>query len=130
MCVNASRWRVIYPLHSLTSKSIYEALLEEFAITGVPGTIFCNNASSFKSKLIQEFLKRTGYCHRFSTSNHPAACGLIKHMVGRIKSAMLKVAIEHLRQWHRHLTCILWALREVPACGRFPRGPSTIVRNT
>jgi len=77
---NANRWRVIYPLHSLTSKSISAVLLEQFAITGVLSTIFCDKASSLKSKLIQEFLKWTGYCLRFSTPKHPAACGLIKHM--------------------------------------------------
>ena len=62
-------------------------------------------------------------------------------MVGTIKSAVSKVAIEHPRQWHTHLACILWALREAPnetigappwliAFGRLPRGPLAILRDS
>jgi len=54
---------------------------------------------------------------------------------------MSKVASEHPRQWHTHLACILWALREVPAettsvppwllaFGRLPRGPLAILWDT
>jgi len=55
MCDSASRWPAAYPLHSLTSKSICEALLKQFAITGVPDTIYSDNASNFKSRLTHEF---------------------------------------------------------------------------
>jgi len=56
MCYSASRWPAAYPLHSLTSKSVCEALLEQFAITGVADTMSSDNASNFKSKLTQELL--------------------------------------------------------------------------
>ena len=114
MCDSASRWPAAYPLHSLTSKTICEALLKQFAITGIPDVISSDNASNFKGKLTQEFLKRIGCCPRFSTPNHPPACGLVERLVGTMKSAVSKVAIEHPRQWHTHLACILWALRETP----------------
>ena len=141
MCDSASRWPAAYPLHSLTSKSICEALLKQFAITGIPDIISSDNASNFKGRLTQEFLNRLGCSPRFSTPNHPAACGLVERLVGTIKSAISKIATEHPKQWHTHLACILWALRESPnqttglppwllAFGRLPRGPLALLRDT
>ena len=141
MCDSTSRWPAAYPLHSLTAKAVCEALLNQFAITGIPDVISCDNASNFKGNLTQEFLKRLGCCPRFSTPNHPAACGLVERLVGSIKSAVSKVAIEHPRKWHTHLSCIIWALREAPndttnvppwlmAFGRLPRGPLSILKDT
>jgi len=114
LCDSASRWPAAYPLHSLTAKSVCEALLKQFAITGVPTIISSDNASNFKGNLTHEFLKRLGCSPRFSTPNHPATCGLVECLVGTIKSAISKVAREQPRQWHTHLACILWALRESP----------------
>ena len=116
-------------------------MLKQFALTGIPDVISSDNASNFKGNLTQEFLKRLGCCPRFSTPNHPPACGLVERLVGTIKSAVSKVAIEHPRQWHTHLACILWALREAPnettgappwliAFGRLPRGPLAILRDS
>ena len=63
MCDIASRWPAAYSLHSLTSKSICEALLKQFAITGIPDVISSDNASNFKGKLTQEFLKKISFQH-------------------------------------------------------------------
>ena len=141
LCDSASRWPAAYPLHSLTAKSVCEALLKQFAITGVPNIVSSDNASNFRGNLTQEFLRRLGCSPRFSTPNHPAACGLVERLVGTIKSAISKVAREHPRQWHTHLSCILWALREAPnettgvppwlmAFGRLPRGPLAILKDS
>jgi len=136
---SASRWPAAYPLYSLTAKSVYNALLQQFAQTGIVDLISSDNANNFKGKLTQEFLKRLGCCSRFSTAAHPQACGLVERMVGSIKSAISKVANEHPKQWYTHLVCILWAFREsvnettgVPpwllAFGRLTEGPLAVLR--
>jgi len=61
--------------------------------------------------------------------------------VGSVKSAISKIAADHPKQWHTHLACVLWALREsrnsttgVPpwllAFGRLPRGSLSVLKDT
>jgi len=85
-------------------------VLTQFSLTGVPDVISSDNATNFRRNLTTEFLKRLGCCPRFSTPAHPQACGLMERMVGSIKSAISKVAIDHPKQWYTHLPFILWAL--------------------
>jgi len=65
----------------------------------------------------------------------------VERLVGSIKSAIFKVAIDHPKQWYIYLPCILWALREsvnettgVPpwlvAFGRLPKGPLAVLKDT
>ena len=141
LCDSTSRWPAAYPLHSLSAKSVCDALLQQFAQTGIPHIISSDNATNFKGNLTREFLKRLGCCPRFSTPAHPQACGLVERLVGSIKSAISKVAIDHPKQWYTHLACILWAFREsvnettgVPpwllAFGRLPKGPLAVLKDT
>jgi len=102
LCDSTSRWPAAYPLHSLSAKSVCDALLTQFSLTGVPDIISSDNATNFKGNLATEFLKRLGCCPRFSTPAHPQACGLVERLVGLIKSAISKVAIDHPKQ----LTCL------------------------
>ena len=138
---STTRWPSAYPIHSLTAKSVCDALLQQFAETGILEVISSDNASNFTSSLTPEFLKVLGCSPRFSTPGRPQACGLVERLVGSVKSAISKVAAEHPRQWHTHLACILWALRETPnsttgappwllAFGRLPRGPLSVLRDT
>ena len=141
LCDSTSRWPSAYPLHSLSARSVCDALLQQFAQTGVPDIISSDNATNFKGNLTKEFLKRLGCCPRISTPAHPQACGLVERLVGSIKSAISKVACDHPKQWYAHLPCILWAFREsinettgVPpwllAFGRLSRGPLAVLKDT
>ena len=141
LCDSTSRWSAAYPLHLLSAKSVCDALLTQFSLTRVPDVISSDNATNFRGNLTTELLKRLRCCPRFSTLAHPQACGLVKRLVGSIKSAISKVAIDHPKQWYIHLPCILWALREsvnettgVPpwllAFGRLLRGPLAVLKDT
>ena len=141
LCDSTSRWPSAYPLHSLSAKSVCDALLQQFAQTGVPDIISSDNATNFKGNLTREFLTRLGCCPRFATPAHPQACGLVERLVGSLKSAISKVASEHPKLWYTHLSCILWVYREsinettgVPpwllAFGRLPRGPLAVLKDT
>jgi len=138
---STTRWPSAYPLHSLSAKSVCDALLKQFAETGIPERISSDNASNFTSSLTREFLKVLGCSPQFSTPAHPRACGLVERLVGSVKSAISKVAADHSKQWYTHLPCILWAMREAPnstlgappwllAFGRLPRGPLSVLKDT
>jgi len=97
-CDSTSRWPAAYPLHSLSAKSVCDALLTQFLLTGVADVISLDNATNFRGNLTTEFLKRLGCCPRYLTLAHPQACGLVERLVGSIKSAISKVAIDHPKQ--------------------------------
>jgi len=84
---STTRWPSAYPLHSLTAKSVCDALLKQFAETGIPEVISSDNASNFTSNLTQNFLRVLGCSTRFATPAHPQACGLVERLVGSVKSA-------------------------------------------
>ena len=141
LCDSASRWPAAYPLHSLTSRAVCDALLQQFSETGIPEVISSDNASNCRGKLTTEFLNRLGCTPRFSTPAHPQACGLVERLVGSIKDAVSKIAAEHPKQWYLYLAAVLWALREAPnsttgvppwllVFGRLPRGPLAVLKDT
>ena len=88
--------------------------MKQFAETSIPEVISYDSASNVTSKLTQEFLRDLGCSPRFDTPAHPQACGLVERLVGSVKSAISKIAADHPKQWHTHLACVLWALREAP----------------
>ena len=68
---STTRWPSAYPLYSVTAKCVCDALLQQFAETGIPKVISSDNASNFASTLTPEFLKVLGCSPRFSTPGHP-----------------------------------------------------------
>ena len=82
----------------VTTKSVCQALMKQFMITGVPVSIWSDNASNFTGKLTREFLLKLGCQPRFSTPSHPQAAGLCERWVGTLKSMVSKVAQDHPRQ--------------------------------
>ena len=138
---SCSRFPFCTPLSSMTAKSVCAALLDVFALTGVPLRISCDCGSNFTAQLTQELLARLGCRIRFSTPYHPRGCGLVERMVGSIKSIVNKLASEHPRSWHNYIPFALWALREVPngttgvspflmVYGRLPTSPCKILAET
>ena len=85
-------------VHSLTAKSVCEALLKPFTITGVPSIISYDNASNFEGNLAQTFLKNLGYSPCFPTPNYLATCSLVERMIDT--AICPKVAYEQTRRWH------------------------------
>jgi len=163
MCDSATRWSAAYPLKSLTATITYcqnnllyhtERVLsqsfitqlclpnvkeQQWMTTRVPAYVSSDNASSFTSNLNKEFHKRVGCSPRFNIPGHLESSGLVERMVGMLKNMINKVAHDHPKQWHKHLSFILWALREVPsetigippwvlAFGYLPRGPLAVLK--
>ena len=83
---SATRWPAAYPLKSFTAKSVCEALLQLWMITGIPTAVSSDNASNFTSKLNHEFLTRLGCSPRFNTPGHQQSSGLVERMVATLKT--------------------------------------------
>ena len=140
---SASRYPFAYPLRSLTARSVCDALLNMFAVTGVASdvVISSDNGSNFTAALTQEVMRRLGISPVFSTPAHPNACGLVERAVGTMKGLISKLAFDFPRSWHKYLCFVLWAMRETPnettncppyllVFGKLPKGPLAILRET
>ena len=134
-----SRFSIAFALQSLTAKSVCNALMQMFQLTGIPSVIQSGCASNFTSQLNKTFLKTLGCSPRFNVPGRPQQSGLCERVIGTLKNMISKVAIDHPRSWTKHLGHILWALREVPnettgvpawlmVFGRLPRGPLSVLK--
>jgi len=138
---SATRWPAAFPLKSLSAKSVCDALLQLWMVTGICSTLSSDNATNFTSKLNRELLTRIGCSPRLNTPGHAQSSGLVERMVGTVKNMINKVAYDHPKQWHKYLGYILWALREVPnettgvppwvmAFGYLLRGPLAVLKES
>jgi len=60
LCDSACRFPVAYPLRSLTAKSVCDALMQLFQMTGIRAMVRSDNASNFAGQLTQTFMKNLG----------------------------------------------------------------------
>jgi len=69
---SASRYSFAFPLPKVNSKTVCDALLRMFEITGIASemVITSDNASYFRSSLMREFMSKIGVSPRFSTPKH------------------------------------------------------------
>jgi hypothetical protein len=113
---SASRYPFAFPLSKVNSKSVYDALLKMFEITGVAHemVIKSDNASYFRSSLMREFVQRLGITPRFSTPYHPEGHALAERGIQTIQKLIAKLASEHRNSWTSSLGAVLRAIREVP----------------
>jgi len=138
LCDRVSRFPMAYALSSLTAKSVCNALMQMFQITGIPSFIQSDCAINFTSHLTQTFLNTLGCSPRFNVPGRPQQTGLCERLIGTLKNMISKVAVDHPRSWTTYLGYVLWALREVPneatgvppwlmVYGRIPRGPLAVL---
>jgi transposase InsO family protein len=140
---SASRYPFVYPLSVVNTKSICEALLKMFEVTGIASemVLTSDNASYFRSALMTEFTKRLGITPRFSTPYHSEGHALVERSVQTMQRLIVKLAGEHRNGWTSFLGPALWAVREVPnattglpphllAFGQLRSGPLAILRET
>ena len=140
---SASRYPFVFPLSKVNSKSVCDALLKMFEITGIASemVITSDNASYFRSSLMHEFMQRLGITPRFSTPYHPEGHSLAERGIQTIQTLIAKLASEHRNSWTSYLGAVLWAVREVPNAttglpphllvfGQLRSGPLAILRES
>ena len=141
MVDSATKFPFAKAIRAPNAKNVCDVILDIWQFTGVGAVLISDNGTHFTSELNREFLSRLGCAPRFITPSHPNANGLCERMVGTIKHMLSKVAMEHPKSWHKHLSYILWSLREVSnestsvppwvlAFGFLPRGPLAILQES
>ena len=136
-----SRWLEAIPSRTLTAKAAYDVFLEVFACTDIPKVLVCDNAINFTAALITEFKKRLGCVPRFLTPYHPEGNAVVDRQNATIKNMSHHVVREDRRNWDKHLSILLWAIRDVPniitglspyqlVYGKIGRGPLSVLKDT
>jgi len=114
LCDSNTRYPFAFPLRTLSSKNVCNALLQVFQMTGVPSKIRSDCGSNYTSALTTTFLKMLGCSPNFNVPGRPQQTGLCERLIGTLKNMISKVAADNPKSWHKHLGFVLWALREVP----------------
>lgn len=103
-----TKYPVIYPTTSLSSKSTMNLLEETFAHFGYPHAIVSDNATSFSSDEFQTYLNERGIVHLHGAPYHPATNGMAERMVATFKQSLRKSSLlpkqalnEFLMQYRR-----------------------------
>jgi len=97
-------------LKSLTAKAVCEALIDLFALVGVPKVIISDRGTNFTSQLTQEMLKCLGCSPRFNTPGHPEASGMVERFNQTCKNMLSHVVQQYQRKWHNYVPLLVWAL--------------------
>jgi len=108
-------------------------------MTGIPSIIRSDCGSQFTCQLTQHFLAMLGCSPRFNVPGRPQQSGLCERLIGTLKNAISKVAMDHPKSWAKHLGYVLWALRECPhettglppwvlVYSKLPRGPLAVLK--
>ena len=137
----ATRFPFAKAIRTPNAKNVCDAILDVWQFTGVGAVLISDNATHFSSELNKELLNHLGCAPRFIAPYHPDANGLCERLFGTIKRMLSKVAMEHPKSWHKHLSYMLWALTEVSnestsvppwvlAFRFLPRGPLAILQES
>ena len=103
-----SKYPLIHPTISTSTKSTTELLEQDFAHFGYLHTIVWDNATSFSSEEFQAWCGVRGIIHLTGAPYHPATKGAAECLVQTFKQALSKsplspraVVQEFLMQYHR-----------------------------
>ena len=126
------------PLNGVIFIAIAETLLPIFSGVGGPREIISDRGAQFTSDLMNDVHKFTGTKPVFTTLHQPMMNGKLERQHYTLKSVLRKLCVSRPRDWDRHLTPTLFALRELPndttgfspielLYGRQVRGPLSIL---
>ena len=138
ICMN-TKWPFAYLLKNIGAKSICGCLCDVFSHLGIAHTISSDCGSNFVSKLTQEFLECMGCSPKFTSPVHHEAVGAVERLNQSFKRMLHHAITKNVRQWHKCVPFILWALREsgnestglppyTMLYGHQPRGPLHLLK--
>lgn len=128
------------PLKDMSSITVAESLIAIFSRVGIPKEILSDNGTQFKSDLMKELHRLLGVKPLFTTPFHPSGNGRIERFHSTLKSSLRKVCEDKPKYWHRYLSPLMFAMREMPSdrtgfsafellYGRQVRGPLSVLRD-
>ena len=89
-----SKWLEVHMTNSSTSTATIELLRKTFACLGLPDVVVSDNATTFTSNELSEFLKRNGVRHVRTPPYHPASNGLVKDGMKRLTKGSLNTRLQ------------------------------------
>ena len=113
ICDYATRYPEAFPLKSIDTEHVAEALVTFFSRVGIAKEILTDQGSNFVSQLMTE-VYRLLQVHPIKTSPyHPETDGLVERFNQTLKDMLRKTA-EEGKDWDKLIPFVLFAYREVP----------------
>uniref|UniRef100_A0AAQ4RE84 Gypsy retrotransposon integrase-like protein 1 n=1 Tax=Gasterosteus aculeatus aculeatus TaxID=481459 RepID=A0AAQ4RE84_GASAC len=141
MC-QTTRYPAVYPLRSISARSIVKALTQFFSIFGVPRVIQSDQGSNFTLHLFGQVLKQLKVKHNRASAYHAQSQGASERFHQTLKSLLRACCTEVGRDWEEGLPWLMLMLsaREVVqgstgfspndlVFGHTVRGPLAVLRD-
>ena len=102
MC-QSTRYPAIYPLRSITTKSVVKALSQFISIFGIPKVVQSDQGSNFSSHMLGQVLKLLLNKQNQSSAYHAQSQGALERFHQTIKSLLCAYCTELDRDWEEGL---------------------------
>ncbi|XP_061882687.1 uncharacterized protein LOC133633904 [Entelurus aequoreus] len=110
----ATRYPEAVPLHSISAKSVAQALFQVISRVGIPKEILTDQETSFMSHTLKELYGLLGIKSIRTSVCHLQTDGLVERLNTILKSIIRKFVHKDKPNWHKWLDSLLFAVREVP----------------
>ena len=128
LCVTdfVTRYCVVRPLVDKRATTVAEGLWSIFCEHGTPSTLYSDQGSEFRNKILKEMAKNFQFSHKFFTVYHPASNGLCERKNSSILTAIK--CFQHLAEWDLCLPTAQLAVN-VAYCSSIGDSPFFVYRN-
>ncbi|XP_066971928.1 uncharacterized protein [Macrobrachium rosenbergii] len=110
----ASRSPEAFPMQRITSKAVFDKLIEFFSRYGLPRIIQTDCGTNFTSKVSKSKCAELAIRHNTSVPYHPESQGVVERFHQTLKSILKKYCYEQGEKWDKGLPFALFALRNHP----------------
>ncbi|KAL1246972.1 hypothetical protein QQF64_034274 [Cirrhinus molitorella] len=114
ICDYATRYPEAFPLRSITTPKIIQALVQLFSRVGIPEEILTDQGTNFTSRLMGQLHRQLGITAIRTSAYHPQTDGLTERFNQTLKNMLRKFVSDTGRDWDKWLPFLLFAYREVP----------------
>lgn len=101
-----SRFCILKPLKTKTSKEVAETLFDIFCLFGFPKILQSDNGSEFINSTIKELTILGGIDHRIISSYYPRANGAAENLVDSVKTTLGKLTQGEEEFWDKYLSSV------------------------
>ncbi|KAI5614553.1 hypothetical protein C0J50_11136, partial [Silurus asotus] len=110
----ATRYPEAFPLRSITTPKIINALIQLFSRVGIPEEILTDQGTNFTSGLMKQLHRQLGITAIKTSPYHSQTDGLVERFNKTLKGMLRKFVSDTERDWDKWLPFLLFAYREVP----------------
>ncbi|XP_066982814.1 uncharacterized protein [Macrobrachium rosenbergii] len=110
----ASRFPEAIPMRRITSKFVFEKLMDFFSRYGLPRVIQTDCGTNFTSKVFRGKCAELAIQHITSVPYHPESQGLVERFHQTLKSVLKKHCYDSGSEWDKALPFALFAIRNHP----------------